>query len=494
MDKRVLVRGGDGRSDRVDKRALVRGGDVRPDNRSLVRGGDGRPDRVDTNVSEEQDKEHCQLRSFWWQYAGDCALLASVCASHEAACHKFWSHEEWMHNLLLHTSDEHFLKVAGEYKKFCVNGAKKGVCGVCGITGLQNLGTKIPLDRLRFLILRGDQYDDSKYGEFKRELRTATTPKDIAIAKLRLETLHTYTHPNNGTVYHLYEGGVINDKSCLVCSTCKTAVSSVCSKKIYYTYMYLLCIIQCIHFVFVPKHTHQCQKLATQVNEHVTATGVARVSSKIKRMKKLQDGSVVFKAPTNSFAEWDFGRMLNYYIDDDGNKQEVKTLSPVERLALCLMVIGGEIHEVSHANDTVFSRRLRGHTIVMPCNAAQVVHTLVKSVPRKDIADWVKVIFQGTPNSYATKIAAQLNQSRVRMEYKTVSGKIKQLQQTGVYEGLELLSETECQWKENVDAVQREVTVFNDRRAKVHEAKMRSDVSEQWDPSCKTKQDQVSVY
>ena len=182
------------------------------------------PTRTDTKLSEEQDTEHCQLRSFWWQYAGDCALLASVCASHEAACHKFWSHEEWLHNLLLHTSDEHFLKVAAQYKKFCVNGAKKGVCGVCGITGLRNLETKISLQSLRFLILRGDHYDDSKYGEFTRELRAATTPKDIAIAKLRLETLHTYTHPT-GTVYHLYEGGVINDKFCRVCSTCKTAVS-----------------------------------------------------------------------------------------------------------------------------------------------------------------------------------------------------------------------------------------------------------------------------
>ena len=219
------------------------------------------------------------------------------------------------------------------------------------------------------------------------------------------------------------------------------------------------------------------------------------MSSKIKRLRKLTDGSVVFKAPTNSFSEWDFGRMLNYYIDDDGNKRRLnKVLSPVERLALCQMVIGGEIHEVADAKDRFCAHRLRGHTIVMPCNAAQVVHTLVKSVPRKDIADWVKVIFQGTPNSYATKIAAQLNQSRVRMEYETVAGKIKQLQQTGVYEGLELLSETDCQWKENVDAVQREVSVFNDRRATVHEAKMRSDVSEQWDPSCKVPQNQVGGW
>ena len=148
-----------------------------------------------------------------------------MCASHEAVCHAFWTHEEWLHNLLLHTSDEHFLKVTTAYKKFCVNGAKKGVCGVCGVTGLQNRGTKIPLERLRFLILRGDEYDDSKYGKFTRELRAATTPKEIATAKLRLDTLHTYTHPTTGAVYPLCKDGVINDESCLVCSTCKTSVS-----------------------------------------------------------------------------------------------------------------------------------------------------------------------------------------------------------------------------------------------------------------------------
>ena len=62
-----------------------------------------------------------------------------------------------------------------------------------------------------------------------------------------------------------------------------------------------------------------------------------------------------------------------------------------------------------------------------------------------------------------------------------------------MYDGLELLSESECQWKDNVDAVQHEVAIFNDRRAALHEAKVRSDVSEQWDPSCTVKQDKVRV-
>ena len=236
-DARARVRGGDGRPDLVDTRPLVRGGDGRTDTRARVRGGDGRTDtrplvrggdgRIDTRLkeSENQDKEHCELRSFWWQYAGDCALLASVCASHEAACHSFWTHEEWMYNLLLHTSDEHFLKLASEYQKKCKQGVEEGICGVCGVTGLGGK-LKLSLKSLRYLILRGDQYDDSKYGKFKRELFAATNPKDVAIAKLRLETLHTYTHPD-GTVYHLFEGGIINNTDCRVCSTCNTSVSFV---------------------------------------------------------------------------------------------------------------------------------------------------------------------------------------------------------------------------------------------------------------------------
>ena len=132
-----------------------------------------------------------------------------------------------MYNLLLHTSDDHFLKLAAEYQKKCKQGVTEGTCGVCGVTGLGD-NLKLSLKSLRYLILRGDQYDDSKYGKFMRDLRVATNTKnvkDIAIVKLRLKTLHTYTHPD-GTVYHLFEGGIINNNTdCRVCSTCNISVS-----------------------------------------------------------------------------------------------------------------------------------------------------------------------------------------------------------------------------------------------------------------------------
>ena len=94
------------------------------------------------------------------------------------------------------------------------------------------------------------------------------------------------------------------------------------------------------------------------MDDRVPTNGIARVSNNIERVTTLEDGSVVFKPPPNSFAEWDFGRVLNRYVDSSGRHTEVNELSPVERQSLCRMVIGGEIHEVSHANDKVFARRL----------------------------------------------------------------------------------------------------------------------------------------
>ena len=221
VDLRTLSRGGDGRPERVDPRTLSLGGTARVDTRNLISGGDGRCD-----VKPTPDQEHCGLRSFWWQYASDCALLASVCFSHEASCHTFWTHEEWMYNLLLHTTDEHFVKVASAYKKFCIRRASKGICGVCGVTGLPNGGKKISLKDLRYFICRGDEYDDSLYGKFQGQLRNAQNKREAAIAQLRLDTLHTYTHPD-GVVYHIFEKGVLGDKYCSVCATCHTTVSVV---------------------------------------------------------------------------------------------------------------------------------------------------------------------------------------------------------------------------------------------------------------------------
>ena len=101
-DCRHKVNGGAGRK---DNRHKVNGGAGRKDNRNVIRGGIGRPE-INTpsagsvNPTESQSPtgtSQCnELRDFWWNHSSDAAVLASCCASHEAAMHTFWSVEEWM--------------------------------------------------------------------------------------------------------------------------------------------------------------------------------------------------------------------------------------------------------------------------------------------------------------------------------------------------------------------------------------------------------------
>ena len=99
-DSRTKVNGGEGRH-RHDSRTKVNGGEGRrrQDERNIVRGGIGRQTATISSgpVSTMSSTTGCnELRDFWWNYADDAAILASCCASHEAAMHTFWSAEEWM--------------------------------------------------------------------------------------------------------------------------------------------------------------------------------------------------------------------------------------------------------------------------------------------------------------------------------------------------------------------------------------------------------------
>ena len=113
-DYRTKVNGGEGRC-RHDYRTKVSGGEGRHDYRTKVNGGEGRCRQDERNIvrggigrqttesgssgaeSKLPSTAGCnELRDFWWNHADDAAILASCCASHEAAMHTFWSAEEWM--------------------------------------------------------------------------------------------------------------------------------------------------------------------------------------------------------------------------------------------------------------------------------------------------------------------------------------------------------------------------------------------------------------
>ena len=101
-DCRHKANGGAGRKDCRNK---ANGGAGRKERRNVIRGGIGRSmmntsSAGSVNPTESQSLtgvSQCnELRDFWWNHSSDAAVLASCCASHEAAVHTFWSVEEWL--------------------------------------------------------------------------------------------------------------------------------------------------------------------------------------------------------------------------------------------------------------------------------------------------------------------------------------------------------------------------------------------------------------
>ena len=108
-DCRSKTNGGAGRK---DCRHKANGGAGRKDRRNVIRGGPGRPMKTGSvNPTESQsppEASQCnELRDFWWNHSSDAAVLASCCASHEAAMHTFWSVEEWMLHIASATTGVH---------------------------------------------------------------------------------------------------------------------------------------------------------------------------------------------------------------------------------------------------------------------------------------------------------------------------------------------------------------------------------------------------
>ena len=100
-DPRSKVNGGGGRT---DSRSKANGGGGRKDVRNIITGGEGRKGKTPCVCSKTTRMSQCEtttsacneLRDFWWHHSTDAAIIASCCASHEAAMHTFWSVEEWM--------------------------------------------------------------------------------------------------------------------------------------------------------------------------------------------------------------------------------------------------------------------------------------------------------------------------------------------------------------------------------------------------------------
>ena len=338
-----------------------------------------------------------------------------------------------------------------QYQKYCQRAAAGGVCGACGTAGLVNGGKPIPLKKLRFFILRTDNHSTSMYARFHRELQRASSSKERAIAQFKIDTLHTCEH--KGNVYHLFEEGVTQVNGSTCCNTCNNCYTTLQA--------------------FIEK----VDKWDLDV--------VIRLSKAVEKETILDDDSVAYRPPVNTFSDWDFGRIIMEYVDDNGQRKELQALSPIERQALCKLIVGADIHEVKDAMDVNFACRLKGQTIVMPCNLAEMLNEYsVQTLPRCDLPKWVKILFQGRKKCYTSKIAAELNGGRARMDYEEVRRHLLRMKQLGVYSDIDIASKAECNWSQNKCTIQQEIAVLNDPRAAVAQAQRSSDIARQWDTDC----------
>ena len=342
-----------------------------------------------------------------------------------------------------------------QYQRQCRRATAGGVCGACGISGLENGGQTIPLKNLKFFILRTDFYSTSMYKKFHEELTRAKSVKARAIAQFKIDAMHTYEH--SGNVYHLAKEGIVEVNGLKCCRTCKNCYATL-------------------------------QQFIDKIGKWDDNV-VVRLSKSAERETILDDESVAYPPPQNTFSDWDFGRIIMEYVDDNGHRQPLEALSPIERQALCKLIVGADIHEVKDAKDVNFACRLKGQTIVMPCNLAEMLHEYsVHTLPRVDLAKWVKILFQGRKKCYTAKMAAELNRGRARMDYEEVRHHLLRLQQLGVYNDITIASRAECNWSENKSEIQQDIAVLDDRRAEIAQAACSSDIARQWDTDCLVQQ------
>ena len=150
-------------------------------------------------------------------------------------------------------------------------------------------------------------------GEFKKRLLHTTVVRGVRL--------------------RIYEGGLYTEKNTIKCWMCRI-----------------------------------CHQQHSKIWEPVNATRI-RLSKYVKQAVHCSDGSVIHRTPRNSFSYFDPGR-LPYNFG-------MPKLSTFEKTALAQCVVASEIHKVRNARDDQVAYRLKGHTLVFPSDAAEVLATRV---------------------------------------------------------------------------------------------------------------------
>lgn len=184
------------------------------------------------------------------------------------------------------------------------------------------------------------------------------------------------------------------------------------------------------------------------------------------------------KCPDRSFIRWDPGRLLNVYVDSDGQRQTNPTLSPIEQTAVAQVSIFSVIHKVKQVHDEKAGYRIKGQTISFPTNSADTLGTRTAVLPRTDVADLHQLIFSGNKRDFTARVAGILNARRFKFSYTDCEKILTSLQQTHPqYLSCRIARHDEINWEEQRKRLQQPSV----SKPTAQEAAVASDIAQGWD-------------
>ena len=289
---------------------------------------------------------------------------------------------------------------------------------------------------------------------------------DKSISKLIFDLYHTVEVA--GELYALHEDGVRADGIVTCCQWCtrgvraKTSMMETLSKKTNR---------DGLHFKYDPN-------LNGNRTEHIN--------------------NVIYVSPIkDTWMEWDYGKMLRHYVNDDGTLVEfdipIDELSSAEIQSVSPLVVDSKIVKIKSRPDKHLdedkkfrqvTHKITAHVITMPTSSNRDIYkTMCTNLPRLDVPQFSRTLYFGTPRTYASHVAFQMNQGRNALRQNAVVPVLKGMRQANNFfaKRTRFRKPTVEEWNEQKDAFQNRGIMYETSKvAKDMEEMIRSDVAKGW--------------
>jgi hypothetical protein len=224
----------------------------------------------------------------------------------------------------------------------------------------------------------------------------------------------------------------------------------------------------------------------------------------IKEVK--QDGNVVRLPPIKeTWIEWDYGKLLQHYVKDDGAFAKfdigIDDLSSAEIQSVSPLVVASKIvklksrvdkHLDGGKNAKQVTHKITAHIITMPTSSNREIYkTMCTNLPRLDVPKFCRTLYFGTERTYAAHVAFQMNQGRNALRQEVIEPILKGMRQANNFfaEFTRFRKTTSKQWDDQKNALQTQGIMYEtSKTAKDVEEIIRSDVTKGWRTDHRTSQ------